>query len=132
MLWPLCPACSTTASDKSRSSSTKEVQAIWEINLETSQFVPLEVGKSHRWSHSDVDVDFAWRAWCADVEHCLVSGRQLVGPCLKGGQPFRERDSAVIPQKAGGSRAPGRLHRPAWTESLDAAKCQFFIIPFPR
>ena len=64
MLWPLCPACSTTASDKSRSSSTKEVQAIWEVYLEISQFVPLEVGKLHRQSHSDVDVDLAWRA-CA-------------------------------------------------------------------
>ena len=66
-----------------------------------------------------------WRAWCADVEQGLISARrQLVGWCLK--------DSAVIPQKAGGSRTPGRLHRPAWTERLDAAKRQFFINPSPR
>ena len=70
---------------------------------------------------------------CADAEQGLISaGRQLLGPCLKGGQPFQERDSAVIPQKAGGSRTPGRLHRPAWTESPDAAICQFFINPSPR
>ena len=38
-----------------------------------SQFVPLEVGKLHRWSHSDVDVDLLWRAWCADVQQGLIS-----------------------------------------------------------
>ena len=63
-VWPLCPACSTTASDKSGSSSTKEVQAIWEINLEISQFVPLEIEKLHLLSHSDLAVDLASRA-CA-------------------------------------------------------------------
>ena len=38
----------------------------------------------------------------------------------------------MIPQKAGGSRTPGRLHRPAWTESLDAAKRLFFLKTSPQ
>ena len=52
--------------------------------MEISQFVPLEVGKLHRWSHSDVDVDLAWRACALMLSRVCICWKTAFLPVPQG------------------------------------------------
>ena len=67
-----------------------------------------------------------WRAWCRAVEVGLLSAYKAAGLCPQGDQPFLGTGTAVIRSRLVGGRAPGRLHRSARADEVDA-HCHVFV-----
>ena len=90
-------ACWLRIPDRSRTSTSKAVQVVWEVYLEILRLVPLEVRDDlHRFCHLEPDVDRAWEAWCKSSEVGLLSAYKAAGgPCPQGDQPFLGRGTAV-------------------------------------
>ena len=71
---PLSPACWLGEKDKSRSSTSKVVQDVWEVYLETWCLVPLQVkDELHRFCYQQQSVDRAWVTWCKAAEEGLLT-----------------------------------------------------------
>ena len=82
---------------RSRTSTSKAVQAVWEFFLEILRLVPLEVRDDlHRLCHLEPDVHRAWEGSCKAAEVGLLSAHKAAGgPCPQGDQPFLGGGTAV-------------------------------------
>ena len=122
-------ACWQSTPDRSRTSTSKAVQVVWEVYLDILRLVPLEVRDDlHKFCHIEPDPDRAWEAWCRAAEVGLLSAHKAAGgPCPQGDQPFLGGGTAVIRTRLVGGRAPGRLHRSARADEVDTANCHVFV-----
>ena len=125
---PLWPACWVQCPDRSRSSTSREVQDIWDVYIREVGFVPFAIREQLFRLCNSPDVDSSWLLWSRGAEASLARAYLSAGgPPLSNPSSYVGRGSLSIYAMRLGGRCHDRIYHVDRSDEFDVTHFGFFL-----
>ena len=124
----LWPACWLQCPNRSRSSTSREVQDIWDVYIREVGFVPFAIREQLFRLCNSPDVDSSWLLWSREAEASLARAYLSAGgPSLSGPSSYVGRGSLSIYSMRLGGRCHDRIYHVDRSDEFNVTHFGFFL-----